>query len=238
MGKITVFTYNLLINTATEQLDGLVSEMKPDIVAVQEVLISGENLTTALQKPYVLADFSNCHIQNGKLYGIATYYNRNTIDLVSSDTLSFSFSFYEFLVLLLRGNKPRSMLKTVFKSKKSGKEFHFYNLHLSPYGSNNIRKKQMYEAFEFIGTDNVGTVITGDFNFPYGRKGFETITKEYNLSEATTNIDFSFQKNWLGFIPLKFKLDYILYKNLKHAHTVKLSHTYSDHFPILAEFEI
>ena len=230
-------TYNLLLSSAVDGLNTIVQEESPDVIAVQEIKTNKEILLGSFPSNYELADFSFCLINKGNLFGIATYYDQTKLDLIATQTHKLPFSCSDFLILLVLGrNIPLTMLKPLFEDKKTKKQFYFYNLHLSPYAGNGIRKKQMKEAFDYVEED-MPTIITGDFNFPYLRRDFEKIMKQFHLREATHTIDYSFRRKFMGFLPLNFKLDYILYKNIDHLTTRRLDHQFSDHFPLVADFD-
>ncbi len=82
-------------------------------------------------------------------------------------------------------------------------------------------------------------MIAGDFNYPYGRKKFEETLKKYKLKEATDNIFFTSVQKILRILPVKLKLDYVLYnKHLKLVSNKRIDIRHSDHYPILTSFEI
>jgi endonuclease/exonuclease/phosphatase family metal-dependent hydrolase len=237
---VSVLTYNVLFNKALSNFENLLSICKPDIVCLQEIETHEDNLKFMERHGYQLADFSNSFIKFGRVYGLATFYNPQTLDFIDSLSLNLPRSYYEFFLMLLRGgNNPRTVLKTVFKVKKSSKTITNYNLHLTAWGANGIRVRQIKTTLEDIqATETDPLIIAGDFNYPYQRKQFQSLIEEYHLLEATSNLYTTFEGTWFRFIPMKLKLDYILYKHLTHIKTERLELRDSDHYPIYAEFEL
>jgi endonuclease/exonuclease/phosphatase (EEP) superfamily protein YafD len=100
-------------------------------------------------------------------------------------------------------------------------------------------------------SDNA-TILVGDFNYPFGRKKLEELMELNGFSEATNTIRFTsdgkllyytFIEKFLMkilqfFIGKEIKLDYCFYKNCTAISAVSINAPYSDHFPILAKFEI
>ena len=113
-----------------------------------------------------------------------------------------------------------------------------FNVHLSPWSTDGEKIKQIRRLFEETKKVSPPIVITGDFNYPYGKRRFENLLKEYNFKEATKNITFTQEAKVFKILPIRLKLDYILYKGLKHSKTVRLPRNGSDHYPILAFFEL
>ena len=237
---ISLLTYNVWYSRALNNFHKLLEQCRPDIVCLQEIQTDNGEPSAIEQYGYKLADFSNSFIKFGKVYGLATFYNPKKLDFHESSSLPLPRSYYEFILAFLRGgNKPRTVLKTEFIIKKSGKTIAAYNLHLSPTGTNGIRTKQIKAALEDIHiSDRNPVVIAGDFNYPYQRKQFEEIIGNYSLKEATNNIQSTYEERFLKIFPIKLKNDYILYKNLNLLKTEKMLCRDSDHFPIISEFEV
>lgn len=236
---ISLLTYNILFNKALTNFQKVLSEYEPDIVCLQEIETNEKNLKEIEKSGYKLVDFSNSFIKNGKVYGLATFYNPRKLDLVESTSLSLPRSYYEFFLVVLRGvNNPRTVLKTEFIIKKNNKKITNYNLHLTPFGTNGIRLKQIKATLEDMRINQKESVImAGDFNYTYQRQQFEEIITKCGLKEATENIQYSYEGKFIKLFPIKLKLDYILYKNLTLIKTEKIASRDSDHFPILSEFK-
>lgn len=239
--KVSILSYNLLFNKALRHIGDVLKKTQPDIVCLQEMETSEANLAVLRSYGYTLADFSNSFIKFGRVWGQATFYNKNTVDFTSSSILNLPRSYYEVILLILRGaNDPRTVLKTEFRRKKSKTKISIYNLHLSSYqATNRARARQIEKTLEDLASHTQNNVvITGDFNYPYGRKRFEKLITQYNLEEATSNLYYTSIFRFLKLIPIKFKVDYVLYRGLKLLKTERVQISFSDHFPIFSEFEV
>lgn len=260
--KLSVLTYNVLFNRAYKEIGSVLQQSHPDIICLQEVDTNESNLVLLEKSGYKLADYSNSFIQFGRIFGVATYYNPHRCSFMSSQTLNASNSLTEMIFtlfqIILGVNKPRTMLETVLVHKSSRKKFSIYNAHLLLFATNAIRLKHLKEMLEsFIVPKNLPTVICGDFNYyPYDRKKLEHIMKKYRFLEATKNIvttvkfssDGKFEKfNLMQRLTLRIinktivhrlKTDYVFYKQLRLKKTTKVDTHTSDHFPILAIFDI
>ena len=258
--KFTLLTYNVLFYRAFIYLNNILKKYQPDIVCLQEVETTEDNLNSFKDQSYALADYANCFISFGKIYGVATFYNKKRFSLIKSKTIPLGRSLYENFSLLLQMFKKRgirrTMLITDFYLKSNKKVITFYNIHLCAISLNNLRLKQLNMInFEELNNQNP-LIITGDFNFPIERKKLENIMNKYKLKEATNKLFYThrypknpkeyqyrllqrlFGKITKKFWGDKFKLDYIYYRGLKNLTTQRLDVSLSDHYPILAEFEL
>lgn len=237
--QISLLTYNLHYNRALRNINKIISRHEPDILTLQEIETSDKNLLTVEKLGYALADYSNSFFKHQKIYGIASFYNPQKISFKKSESINLPRGVYEILLFLLRGgNSPRTLLSTEFYLRSGQKTFIIYNLHLTTWGTNGVRMKQIKETFQTLEINNKPCIIAGDFNFSYGRKQFEMLIKKYDLNEATDNILYTLQSKFLKIIPVYLKLDYILYKNLKLVKTEKIDVRFSDHYPIISTFAV
>ena len=236
---LKLLTYNLFFNKALEHIDHVLSVEKPDIILLQEFQTSSVGFTPIEKKGYKLANFSNSFFKHNTTYGVATFYNPKKLTCLKSDSIDLPRSLYELLLILFYGgNKPRTVLKTEFEVISDKKHFTVYNIHLSWFNTNSLRIKQLKEIFRKIELNGNSILIGGDFNYPYGRRKFEELINQFDLHEATTSIYHTFEKRLLGFIKLKWKLDYILYHNIHTISAKKVDVTNSDHYPIVSTFTL
>jgi len=258
--KFSLLTYNILFNKALPYLAPVLNEYHPDIICLQEIDTREENLKELEKCGYKLADFANCFIEYGQIWGVATYYNPDKLELMNSKPIKLINGFYEFIKLLSRLFRDRGLsrkiLNTNFRFKTTKKDISIYNVHLSAISLNGLRIKQL-NTLDFEEIEKKGSVImTGDFNFPVERKKLEKIMTKHHLKEATNNIFYTLKypphsKNYqYGFLQGLFsriarlfwtdeiKLDYIFYRGLKNTSTKRLDFSYSDHFPVITQFEI
>lgn len=254
----SLLTYNTLFGDALLGLKKICDSQHPDIICLQEVETNTQAFKAIEKLGYKLADYSNAFIKYGRIYGVATFYNNEKFTLHDTKIIFLKFGFMEFLAYLMRifrtGNKPRTVLKTEFICNKNKEKVSIYNIHLSTYGTNSLRQKQIITTLNDVreADDGRATIITGDFNYPYGRKKLEELMKEYEMKEATNKILFttegslmhySFFEKILGSILFKFfkhklKLDYIFYKNCVSLLAKKVDVQYSDHYPVFAVFKL
>ncbi len=236
---LSVLTCNTLFGKAIGELNEIAKKNKVDVVSLQEVETEEENLKQINGDDYLLADFSNSFIQFNQIFGLATYYRKDSLSFNESENFGLTRSLPETLMMFLRvGRSERTVLKTEFTVKSTGKKLTVYNIHCSSWSTNKVRDRQIQQLLSDLQTDFPNpTIIMGDFNYPYGRRKFEKLISRYGLKEATNNIFYSYEFKLFGFIPIKWKNDYILYKNLILKETKRLKINSSDHYPIISTFE-
>jgi len=237
--KVKALTYNLLFNKALPMIENEIRREKPDIIFFQEIALDTAHFEKIESLGYNLADFSISFRRGKNVFGVATFYRPNRLELTKTQSFSLPSSLYQQLIYVLQQKKsPRTVLKTVFKTRSEDLLI-AYNIHLTPVALNGLRMKQMYNTFEDLHLHTKhAIIIAGDFNYPYGRKKLESVLEEYKLKEATHNISHTHEHNILYIAKIKLKLDYILYKNLKLTETRRLEIKHSDHYPILSTFDM
>ncbi|MEX1052518.1 MAG: endonuclease/exonuclease/phosphatase family protein [Patescibacteria group bacterium] len=239
--KFSLLTYNLMLNKAAETIKELIHTYKPDLISLQEIGTDDKNLKVIQNLGYRLADYSNSFIRRNAVYGVTTFYNSSVFTMKKSNSFNLPTNLYQIITFILHGNRnPRTVLKNEFIHKKTKKELTLYNIHLSPFATNQLRTRQIKNTFgDMALNEKKAVIIAGDFNFPYGRKRFEDLIVEHKLKEATSNINFTLEKKILKSITIKLKLDYVLYKNIKLVSNTKINDfNKSDHFPILSTFSV
>jgi endonuclease/exonuclease/phosphatase family metal-dependent hydrolase len=238
--RISTLTYNLHYNKALPAIHMILEQHAPDVLMFQEIRIDERYFEHILGMGYEIADVSHSFRRGKKIFGVATFYNPQELEVIRSQTFHLPSSFYQQLTYLVQQIKtPRTVLKTEFIARKDRKtQLSTYNMHLTPVATNSLRMKQLFNTFDDPHlTSEVATVVAGDFNYPYGRNKLESVLNEYGLKEATTNLSYTHEQKVLGVFPLKLKLDYVFFKNLKLVSNEILAHKHSDHFPIVSTFE-
>lgn len=254
----SLLTYNTLFNDAVAGLKKICEEKRPDIVCLQEIDTTEDTFRRIESLGYKLADYSNAFIKYGKIYGVATFYNPEKFDFEESKVIFLPKGILEVVTYILRvfktGLKNRTVLKTDFVCMKKGCRLTVYNIHLTAHGTNHIRFKQIKTTLEDVKLNETtdATILTGDFNYPIGRRKLEELLQTYQFKEATNKIFFTtegammhftfFEKLFAGlFFRLmkhRLKLDYIFYKNLVSRSAEKVNVSYSDHYPVFAKFTL
>ncbi len=254
--QFTVLTYNTLLNDAQKELRSIFHFYKPDIVCLQEVDTSPDNIKSIERLGYFLADYSNGFIKFGKVFGVVTFYKKTRFAFVSSKSITLPRGLGEAIAFVLRvfktQKKDRTVLKTIFKTF-DGNQVVVYNIHLSAHGTNGIRIKQLEKTLKDIHIDTKKpTILVGDFNYPIGRKKLEELMQVNGFAEATAAIPFTYDGKLIHYAFLEkilmriiqfvfgklYKLDYCFFKNCNVISAFKINAYYSDHFPILVRFEI
>lgn len=258
----SLLTYNVLLNKAYLKLGPIIKKHKPDIICLQEVKTNEENLTKlfSFSSDYKLADYSNSFIKYDGIYGVATFFNTSKLVYRDSEIITLPRSVYELISKIFkRANNPRTVLQTAFFPKNSAKTIVVYNAHLTAYGTNQVKIKQIEETLSDLKMDsNNPVILAGDFNYyPWARKKLEKLMSMYKFNEATSKIPYTFRyslkgkfgelnfiKNILAklhfrlFSTNRMKLDYVFYKNLDLLESKKIEARTSDHYPIISSFKI
>jgi len=238
--NLILLSYNVWFNKATDKLGQILNFHHPDIICLQEIETNENNFKKVEEHGYKLADYSNSFIKFGRIFGLATFYNPKTIIFNDSKTIFLQKSIYEVLLTLLRifrgGNKPRTVLKTHFQCIAAKKKLIVFNNHLSMHGTNSIRIKQLENVLRDAATYKTPIIVSGDLNYPYGRKRFESLMQKYHFFEATNRIVYTYEMVFLRFFVFRAKNDYVLYRNLQSGQSEKISVQFSDHSPIITKF--
>jgi endonuclease/exonuclease/phosphatase family metal-dependent hydrolase len=256
--QLSILTYNLLYHQAIDELLFLTKQLKPDIICLQETSINEISQQPSLIDGYQLASTSNSFIKRGKIYGLATFYNNKKLKIIRFEKNRIPNTIYDWwrylINLIKRKNVRRAVLKTTFQIYHSKVKITVFNIHLTAEATNEARIKQLKEVLNQSIKNKPPIILAGDFNYvPYRRKKLETIIKTFGFKEATAKIEYTFSpiKNtqfygWFARLVAKFiklfypqyKLDYIFYKKLKLIEAKRIPSKISDHYPILAIFEI
>ncbi len=255
--QFSLLTYNTLLNDAQKGLHTIFKKYTPDLVCLQEIDTNEKNIEKIERLGYELADYSNGFIKFGNVYGVATFIKAQTGRCVNSKSITLPRGIGEAIAFFIRifktQKKDRTVLKTEFEMGSGKEKVIVYNIHLSAHGANGIRIKQLERTLSDIKrTSGSATILVGDFNYPFGRKKLEELMELHGFKEATNAIAFTtdgkliyytffekiLMKIFQFIIGKENKLDYIFYKNCKALSTIRIDAPLSDHFPLLAKFEI
>lgn len=233
--KISCLTFNIDKGKGFPRLLNVVQEHNPDVVAVQEFEPSSESISLIEKAGYTYAGHSPSFREFRTKFAVATFYRDDKLELTHAKRLNLQLGFMEVL-LFFKGGR-RSVISTCFRTKKNNNKFFVHNVHLTPYTTNTLRAKQIHKTLQSVEPHGEPTIVLGDFNYAYGRRRFEKIFKRYNFKEASNNIFYTF-KSTLWFLPVKFKLDYVLYSNIVNTKTKQIGTFSPDHTPIIAYFDL
>jgi len=91
----TVLSYNTLFGNGQNGLKIIFEKYHPDIVCLQEVNTSESSLQEITKLGYTLADYSNAFIKFNQIYGVATFFNSETFNITSSNSISLPTGFFD-----------------------------------------------------------------------------------------------------------------------------------------------
>ncbi len=114
--KLSLFTYNTLFNHAFPEAIEIIKKVQPDIVCLQEVDTKEVNLHRMEVNGYRLADYANCFIDFGQIWGVATYYNSQTIRFINSKSIPLIEGVFDIFKTMLRIFKHKEIRRTILKT--------------------------------------------------------------------------------------------------------------------------
>jgi endonuclease/exonuclease/phosphatase family metal-dependent hydrolase len=262
--RFTFLTYNTCFNHGFLAIDKIIKKYQPDIICVQEVETTEENLKLVESYGYKLADFSNSFIKSGKIFGVATFYNSSRFSVIKNSYLIFFPNLFDRILSLIfnflaNTKEKRTVLENTLYDSLTKKNITIYNNHFPVLTTNGAKIKALKDLFDYYQIKNKKiTIIAGDFNYlPYGRRRLEKLIYQYGLKEATKTIFYTIiyslknkkvirtypfigriaTKIFSWFFTDRLKIDYIFYKGLKLKKTRRINVDFSDHYPILSIFD-
>lgn len=168
-----------------------------------------------------------------KIYGQLTIFNKNSLALRSDTSISLGMSRIEKRVSqLFRRSTKRTSLLTSFETN-ARKKFTIANTHLSSIALNGHRINQLKKIC--VATQKVvHALIVGDLNYTSAlpRFALKRLIKKYQFEDATRKL----KTHRLLF--MKHQLDYIFAKAIQITHVSVRQIPFSDHYPLIAQFEI
>ncbi len=233
--RLRVATYNVHKcqgmdgRTQPERIASVLRELKPDIVALQEVVGAGpqgvgqeQEIGAILGMQPVLAP---ARILRGRFYGNALLSRWPIEEQVSFD-------------ITQDGREPRFCQRVDLVIR--GQRVHFYNVHLGT--SRKERTEQARKLIPFLSDPAVTgpKILLGDFNEWIKGPATETLSKNFQALDLFPF--FRWPKTYPGIFPI-FHIDQIYYQGRVEILKVEAPRNFStliasDHMPLLAELQI
>lgn len=166
-------------------------------------------------------------------FGQLTVFSTNKINLLKSNTLHLGTSRLENGVLkLFRRATRRKSLVTFFKIGRH-QPLIIANTHLTCISLNGHRRGQLSKILTVVNQANTGLIV-GDMNYTSAlpRYRLRRLLKKHCFQNMTPRLK---THRVLG---LKHQLDYIFAKGVRIKTVATADIPFSDHYPLLAEFEV
>ncbi|MBR3780356.1 MAG: endonuclease/exonuclease/phosphatase family protein [Clostridia bacterium] len=128
-------------------------------------------------------------------------------------------------------HEPRCVIKTV--AEFDGKDICFLVCHMGL--SNKERIEAVKTICSLIDETDLPIILTGDFNTHSTDSVLEPIYERMTDSDEKAENKGVF--TYASYSP-EIKIDYIFYRGLECRYSKVITEIYSDHFPIIAEFEV
>lgn len=231
-----------------EWVAGMIHYYQPDVVGLQEVLVSQLNDLKAMLPDYGVI---GCGRDDGKEQGeySAILYHKSKLVLLDEKTLWLSQT----------PEKPGSMgwdavcnrvlTKGVFKVKNSGKQLVLFNTHFDHVGQEARRESALMVKRE-VGkyADKFPVMVMGDFNADPASNVYRLLVEDSPLMDALGLASYQYGPQWtfhgFGSVPVaeRPRIDYVFVTSritvLKHLHLSdqRGDRFPSDHLPVIVEF--
>jgi endonuclease/exonuclease/phosphatase family metal-dependent hydrolase len=228
---LRIISYNIQYGFKIDEIYKWINsiEKKPDIICLQEFPIKE---IESLNQITIYKDLGYAFVtglsRRGVPHGELTIFDTKNFNLKKSVEIDLGVDHVE--KFYKRYPTKRSALITTFQ--KNNKQINIINVHLSAATLNSGRRKQIKTLMGKIDLDR--TIIIGDFNYSNLMGGKSLIqTMEY----------YKFKLAGEGLVTNKYKgkisqqLDYVFYRNLKLLDLKVFELKFSDHFPVVAEFD-
>lgn len=230
MSVLRIATYNVHKckgvdwRVAPHRIAGVISDLKADLVAVQEVLLSqAEVISKRACLPFT---FGEARRHCGEPYGNAVFAR---FPIQSSES-------YDITV---RRREPRQCLHLSIALTPRFC-FHFFALHLGTSFLERREQARLLLSNEMLGKIPAPRLVAGDFN--EWTRGLATHMFSERMHNADISLHLKRRASYPGVLPF-LHLDHIYYDRQfflreMHLHRSRLALLASDHLPLLADFEI
>lgn len=230
---VTIISYNVEYGQRISEIYNFISSLdeKPQIICLQEfpekeLANLEKNKIFKKQNIFFLKGLS----KKDEFFGELTIIDSSKIKVIKTEYLDFGQDRIESIYK--RKVIKRSAIINVLIIKQ--REISLVNVHLTPLSLHGKRKEQLTQAIDGV-KDSKASIILGDFNYSslLTRGGLISFMKKYDYVLAGEKLVTNKYK-----YKIPQQLDYIFYKNLSFKETKVLEVTFSDHFPIISQFEI
>lgn len=236
---ITVATYNIHKcrgidgRVSASRIADVIQEVKPDIIALQEVLSQTSASYEAHQARFLAEQLGMYLVRGPTVF----FENGEYGNILLS---RFPFNFYKNFSLMRRRREQRACLRADITL--DGMTVHVFNAHLGTgYFERCCQVRDLFA--QIIVTDPAlsrAKILLGDFNEWFRGVPSRLLRKE--LKEVNIRRRMGRPRTFPGFLPL-FRLDRIYLgtgMRARHAfvHKSRLARVASDHLPVVAELEI
>ena len=224
-----------------------VRKCAPDVMGTQELFYEqGQYIVEKLPE---YAWFGLSRRGNHEDEHMGVFYRKQRLELLQSGNFWLSEKPDEPGSMSWDVTLPRMVTWGVFKDRKNGRSFDFYNTHFAHRRSDQEARVQSARVLErrlrALPAD-VDVVLTGDFNTDAGTEPYTLLTEVMKDARKTVATPSGPDGTFHGFsgTPGKARIDWILYRGSLQpisveAITMNREGRYpSDHFPVIAVFKL
>lgn len=227
---ISLLSYNIQQGKRIRPIYNWIQSLShfPDIFCLQEFPVSNiERLHEIVGSKYQ-SIFVSSIVRRKKVFGQLTLYNSRLLSLIDSRAINLPKGMGESKIFLR--NIHRKSLTTKFVTRKN-ESFTLNNVHLVFAGSNALR---LHQLTSIVGSkEDSRHLVVGDYNYTsrLSNKPLFTTMATYGFTSALSGST----HRLLG-VPQQ--LDYVFYRNLERVTAKILALRFSDHLPIMVQFNL
>lgn len=168
--------------------------------------------------------------KNNQQLGQLTLYKKNNFKLIEDYVIDLGKDDLE--IIYKKVPTKRSALITTFEINRN--QFIIANVHLSAFSFNLNRRRQLKKVVEGM-TTSVPVIMLGDFNYSnlFGRRFFIKYMENLGFNMAGGKMITNKYKKLIN-----QQLDYVFYEGLKLSDIKVKNLPFSDHYPVIVNFEL
>lgn len=234
----TLLSYNIYLGKKLKAVLDWISAMEKkhctnDIICFQEFPYDKVSSFISSRKIKTGYCFAPSIYGKKKVYGQLTIFNKNKLELIKSAELPLGSSRIEKKVVqLFKHATKRKSLLTLFETN-THTQLMVANTHLTSVAFNGHRRNQLEKICREI-QNSPHALIVGDLNYTsvLPRFSLTRLIKKYQFEDATKKL----KTHRILF--MKHQLDYIFAKAVNVGPVITEQLPFSDHYPLMAKFEI